>query len=253
MLPVRVGGGYPETMNVATSAPPDDPVRFDVPLYTIAEAARYLRVPESTFATWALGYERRVSNRRAVTAQPIISAVADGGQGAPRVPFIGLAEGQVVAALRRGLGDTRVSLQHIRRAVDVLRRELGLEHVLASKALYTDGAQLLYAYGEAEGGEELAGLTVLESGQRVFREVVRDYLRRLTYGDEWVTRLRPPVSTLLQMDPHVGAGRPLILGYGVPADAVIARLRAGDHLDAVAEDFHVPAELISSVWEALAG
>jgi len=30
-------------------------LRFDVPLYTVAAAARYVRVPASTYGTWAKG------------------------------------------------------------------------------------------------------------------------------------------------------------------------------------------------------
>ena len=35
----------------------EDP-RFDVPLYTLAEAARILEVPPTTLSTWAKGYVR---------------------------------------------------------------------------------------------------------------------------------------------------------------------------------------------------
>lgn len=34
--------------------------RFRTPLYTVREAARYLDVPVSTFATWAHGYPQPV-------------------------------------------------------------------------------------------------------------------------------------------------------------------------------------------------
>ncbi|REZ98969.1 DUF433 domain-containing protein, partial [Mycobacterium tuberculosis] len=44
-------------------------LRFDVPLYTLAEASRYLVVPRATLATWADGYERRPANAPAVQGQ----------------------------------------------------------------------------------------------------------------------------------------------------------------------------------------
>ena len=46
-------------------------IRFDEPLYTVAEAARFLGVPPSTFSTWAKGYERRPAGRPAVRAYPL--------------------------------------------------------------------------------------------------------------------------------------------------------------------------------------
>lgn len=60
------------------------------------------------------------------------------------------------------------------------------------------------------------------------------------------------MSDPLIVDPHVAYGRPLINGYGVPADAVLDRLRAGDRLEIVAEDFDVPPETVDAVREALA-
>ena len=75
----------------------DGKLRFDVPLYTLAEAARALDVPSSTFATWAKGYERRPPGRRIVRGAPIVTAF-EAPAGYPSVPFIGLAEGMVLAA-----------------------------------------------------------------------------------------------------------------------------------------------------------
>jgi len=91
-------------------------VRFDVPLYTVAEAARLLDVPPTTLVTWAKGYERFPQAAKPVRGAPIITAVP-ASRSEPSIPFVGLVEGHVVAALRRA----GVSLQHIRRAVDVLR------------------------------------------------------------------------------------------------------------------------------------
>src|SRR5207253_1477131 len=98
------------------------------PLYTVAEAARFLGVPPSTFGTWAQGYRRRFAGRRDVVARPILSSVK-AGHDEPSVPFVGLAEGMVIAAFRKA----GVSMQHIRKAVSILEREIGLDHALASK------------------------------------------------------------------------------------------------------------------------
>jgi hypothetical protein len=48
---------------------------FDVPLYTISEAARALDGPVTTFATWALGYVRQPSSRREVRGEPVVTAL----------------------------------------------------------------------------------------------------------------------------------------------------------------------------------
>ena len=54
----------------------------------------------------------------------------------------------------------------------------------ASRRLYSDGAVILYDYAEAEGNEELGGLTEVVSRQRVFAPVIKEYLERITYGED---------------------------------------------------------------------
>jgi hypothetical protein len=157
--------------------------RFDIPLYTTAEAARFLGVPTSTFATWAKGYLRRPPGRSAVIGEPIVTS-ASAEQGYPTVPFVGLAEAMIIAAFR-GAG---ISLQHIRRAVGIIQRQIGLDHALASERLYTDGAVILFDYAESEHDRELSGLTEVVSRQRLFAPVIEDYLKRIEYGGNLPTR-----------------------------------------------------------------
>lgn len=214
-------------------APADD--RFTVPLYTVIEAAANLGVPRQTFSRWARGYERPV-----VTALP-------GRPGAAVVPFVGLAEGMVVAAIRRA----GVPLQRIRPALAVLERELGVEHALASKRLYTDGAEVLYDVAGRSRDEDVREgvreLVVLRSNQRVFTEVVRSYLKRITYaGDGWAARVRLPGFPVANVvaDVRVNFGQPYFVHGGVRVEDVLDRWYAGESWDDLAADFGVPAREI---------
>lgn len=209
-----------------------------MPLYTVAEAARFLGVPPTTFSNWARGYTVTFPNRRAVLGEPIVTAVA-ADRYYPSVPFVGLAEGMVVAAFRHA----GVSLQHIRKAVAVLEREIGLKHALASERLFTDGASILYDYAENDGEDEL--LTHVVTQQRVFAEVIKDYLTRIEYGaDQWAQRLVSPAlkSRTVVVDPQRAFGQPIFARGAVRVEDVIDRWRAGESIAAVAEDFGVPAE-----------
>jgi uncharacterized protein (DUF433 family) len=212
-----------------------------VPLYTIAEAARFLGVAPSTVGTWAHGYRRTFPGRQDVVADPILTALSQGGNGTASIPFVGLAEGMVVAAFRRA----GVSMQHLRKAVAVLEREIGFEHALASRRLYTDGARLLFDYAEGAGDAELAGLTVVVSQQKVFAEVVKEYLSRIEYGsDDWAKLLVSPATpnrTVL-VDPTRSFGQPMFAHGAVRVEDVLDRWRAGESIAHVAEDFGVPAE-----------
>lgn len=213
-------------------------LRFAAPLYTLAEASRFLGVPTSTFGTWAKGYVRRPSGRPPVHIDRIVTSV-DAARNFPSIPFIGLAEGMVLAAFRRG----GVSLQHIRKAVSILDGEIGIEHALASQRVYTDGAVILFDYADAQQDAELAGLTEVVSRQRVFAAVVREYLQRIEYGkDGWAEQLVSPTTRdrIVVVDPRRAFGQPIFVHGAAPVESVVSRWKAGEPLAHVARDFGVP-------------
>jgi hypothetical protein len=101
-----------------------DRLRFEVPLYTVAEATRIVDVPPTTLATWAKGDVRRPKGRGEVTGAPVVTYIVPGREGEPCIPFVGLAETLVLAAVRRS-GEP---MQRIRPALAELERELGVDH-----------------------------------------------------------------------------------------------------------------------------
>jgi uncharacterized protein (DUF433 family) len=222
--------------------------RFDVPLYSVTEAARHLDVPVSTFRTWVHGYERRPEGKRPVTGAPIVTTLPrDAGVS---VPFIGLAEAHALAAIR-GAG---VPLQRIRPALDLLQQQLGIEHVLASRSLYTDGAELLYDFAEREGDTPEARsareLVVVRNGQRVFNEVVESYLRRVEFaGDGWAERihLRKYGNADVVVDPRRSFGIPIFARGAVRLETVIAAFKAGTDIDGLTAEYGVPRDVLLSV------
>lgn len=232
-------------------------VRFTVPLYTVAEAARYVRVPESTYGTWAKGYDRMLEGgRRRVHGGPVITAIP-ATRGHPTIPFVGLAESMVLAAFRKA----GVSLQHIRQTIPILERTVGIEHALASQRLYTDGAVILFDFVQRgavddEAAEELAGLTRVVDGQRVFTEVIRDYLRRITYADDGLAaELVLPYGErdLLLIRPGQAGGRPMFIRGRARLDDALARWHAGDRIAEIAADFEVPAEDLEDALRVAVG
>lgn len=227
-----------------TTGTTQDP-RFTVPRYTAAEAARFLGVPTSTFATWAKGYVRRPPGRPEVRGAPIVSSM-EASRSFPTIPFVGLAEGMVLAAFRK----SGVSLQHIREAVKILEGEIGLEHALASKRLYTSGAKILYDYADSEDDGQLSGLTEVVNRQKVFAPVVKEYLSRIAYArDGWAIRLISPATPrpIVTADPARAFGQPIFIRGAGRVEDVIERWKAGDPLFDVAQDFGVPAADVEDV------
>jgi uncharacterized protein (DUF433 family) len=224
------------------TASPQDP-RFTVARYTVSEAARFLGVPSTTFTHWARGYEVRFVDRRPVSKGAIITALNGGGR-EPSIPFIGLVEGLVVASFRKA----GVSLQHTRRAVDILNSQIGIDHALASRRLYTDGASVLYDYAEHEGDE---ALTHVVTQQGVFAPVVAEYLQLITHDDHgWPRRVVSPLTNVVAVDPRRAFGQPIFVRGAVRVEDVLDRIRADERLADVADDFGVPVEDVEAVVRA---
>lgn len=217
--------------------------RFDVPLYSVAEAARYVGVPATTFATWATGYVRRSAHRPTVTGAPLLSTVT--AARGPSVTFIGLAEGVALAAIRK----TGVPMQRIRPALLALQDEFGVAHALATKRLYTDGAEVLYDFSQRSTSigtpAPVGELVVIRNGQRVFKEVIDEYLQRIEYGSDGYAKLiHLPTYRRRQVivDPARSFGQPVFVRGAARVDDVIDRFQAGESIQEVSDEFGVPVE-----------
>lgn len=228
----------------------NDPIRFTVPLYTVADAARIVGVPASTLDSWAQGYVRKFPNRPNVAGNPIITHLPPQGPRQPTIPFVGLAEALVLAAVRK----SGVPMQRIRPALRQLQTDIGLEYALASRKLYTDGAELLFDYGENHPGSDearlLRNLVVVRNGQRVFVEVIEAYLSRIEYAaDGYAALIRVPAYEHAQVvaDPTRAFGVPIFERGGVRVDDVLERFWAGDPLDELSAEFGVPADQLEDV------
>lgn len=225
---------------VSVVALASDDLRFGVPLYTVTDAARALDVPASTFATWARGYLRRPKGRPEVRGDAMITALL-AAPGQASVPFVGLAEGLVLAAIRRA----GVPMQRVRPALEVLQRELGIEHALASQRLYTDGAEVLFDFGASAAGDAalVSQLVVVRNGQRVFAEVVASYLHRVDYDPVhgYASLIRVPAyAGEVVCDPRRSFGRPIFVHGGARVGDVLGRFQAGESLDELSGEFGVP-------------
>jgi uncharacterized protein (DUF433 family) len=212
--------------------------RFADPLYSLAEASRFLGLSESTFRSWARGYDVRVRGRQ-VTGNPVITALGTPGQRGASIPFVGLAEGYALAAMRRA----GVPLQRIRPALEQLNQEMGIGHALASQRLYTDGAEVLYDYAQRNDGQQAEAvreLVVVRHNQRVFAEVVESYLKRITFGaDGYAVAIPLPgfEQAHVVADVRRGFGQPTFARGGARLEDVLGLFDAGESIATVAEEF----------------
>ena len=134
----------------------------------------------------------------------------------------------------------------------LVRTEFGIEHVLTARRLYVVGAQLLWEVSTEDDVDEevrhtARDLIVLRDGQYVFRQVIEQYLRQITYDDEYARRLELPRYEVAHIvtDPEVNFGKPYFAHSGTPLAVVRDLLRAGETVADVAGDFGIPIDEVT--------
>lgn len=133
---------------------------------------------------------------------------------------------------------------------EVLEEKIGVDHALASKRLYTDGAEVLFDYANKRGEREVMDLVVVRTQQRQFSGVVNNYLKRIHYGgDGWADSVRLPTygNAQVVIDPRVAFGLPIVAHGGARVEDLVDRFQAGDSVAEIATDFSVPPNEVEDV------
>ena len=140
--------------------------RFSTPLLTAQAASVHLGIPSNTIKQWIA----------ARGGQPVMHSVPPPTPHGPRLPFIALAEAQILRELRRA----GLTMQHIKAGVERLRRLTGEEYVLAMNTIATDGGELLYNAATRVAPEWVSA----RDGQQAFRQVIEAVMKFVSYADD---------------------------------------------------------------------
>jgi uncharacterized protein (DUF433 family) len=203
----------------------------DAPAYTLAEAARYARLPVATLRSWALGRQYPTAEGKA-EFPPLIRP-------ASRKPswlsFSNLIEAHVLRSLRTEHG---VSVKELRRALSYAEKTLGIDRLLLRSELRTGaGKVFLDRYGE------LIELTA--SGQLAMRKLFEEHLKRIEWdSSQFPVRLYPFLSASapsgdrpIVIDPRIAFGRPVVVSRGIATSTIAERVDAGESVADIAADY----------------
>lgn len=209
-----------------------------MPAYTLAEAARYLRLSSATVRSWFVGRSYPTTSGVSQFAPPLKPA----RKKPPTLSFSNLIEAHVLRALRTEHG---IPLHAVRQALAFAERRLGIDQLLLREELRAAGGQLfLDRYGE------LVNLSA--SGQLAMRRVFEAHLRRVEWGPlQFPVRLypfllseEPSDARPIVIDPQIAFGRPVISDGFVSTASIVERLDAGESIDELAADYRISTEAI---------
>jgi uncharacterized protein (DUF433 family) len=215
----------------------------DVAAYTLAEAARYLRLPLATLRSWALG--RQYPKVGGDGDFPPLMRPAS--RKPPLLSFSNLIEAHVLRSLRTEHG---VPVKALRKALAYAERELGIDRLLLRRELCTDAGKIfLERYGE------LIELTA--SGQLAMRRLFDEHLSRIEWdAAKFPLRLHPFLSAAtpseersIVIDPRIAFGRPVVARKAITTSAIAERIDAGESVKDVADDYDLgPSEVEQAIF-----
>ncbi len=166
----------------------------------------------------------------------------------PRLPFIALAEAQILRELRR----TGLSMPHIRAGVERLRKVTDEEYVLAKNTIASDGGELLYNAASRVAPEWVRA----RDGQQAFRQVIEAVIKFVSYADDGYAdriRLRPYEGAEVIIDPRFGFGQPVFADSKVPVE-VLADLfyDGGESVVDIADEYGISTAAVETVLRVMA-
>ena len=203
----------------------------DIPAYTLAEAARYARLPVATLRSWVLGRQYPTAEGRG-EFPPLIRPAS---RRPPWLSFSNLIEAHVLRSLRTEHG---VPVKELRRALAFAEKTLGIDRLLLRPELRTGaGKVFLDRYGE------LIELTA--SGQLAMRRLFEEHLKRIDWdSSRFPVRLYPFLSAStpsgdrpIAIDPRIAFGRPVVVSKGIATSTIAERLDAGESVKDIAADY----------------
>jgi uncharacterized protein (DUF433 family) len=208
-------------------------VRIDVPLYTLAEAARHLDLAPSTLRYW-------------VTTKHLVRHLEPETRGGATLPFVALAEAQFI----HGLRDAGLSLQAVYEGVEALKRRLGSDYLMRDRLAH-DGRDVLVDLGRDEGSEWQRA----RDSQGGIAGVIDVGLGRITWADDGLPQrvtLAGYEGADVIVDPRFAFGQPMLEDRGVRVEDIAQLFLAGEPIQTVADEFDVEPARVEAIVRAYA-
>lgn len=196
-------------------------------MYSEAEAARLLGLPQSTLHYWLEG-----GTRRGTSYKPVIRAEARGHRVVTWAEF-------VEAGWLREYRNHNVSMPELRRFIDELRDRFGVPYPLADRRPLVSGRNLVYdAQSAAQLGAEYCLVSVLNE-QLLLTPPGFTFAERLEWDGDLPVAYRPDPhpDSPVRIEPDMRFGKPAI--KGISTEVIWEQADVGEEVDAIAEVYRL--------------
>lgn len=233
--------------------PTKDLAPVGIGLYSLADAASLLRVPQRNIRRWLGGYPFKARDGSKRHMPPLWQPQLPAHERHIELGFRDLIELRFVAAfIDKGLG-----VLTIRRCLEHARALVGDERPFSTHRFHTDGRTIFLSFIEQAitnpsrfladvPDQERNRLIDLKSHQYVFREVIQQTFKDLDLDADAVVRWRPfHGKGSIVIDPARAFGQPIATETGVPTRALADAVAAERSEKRVAALFNVPRSVVS--------
>lgn len=198
---------------------------LDREMYTEAEAARLLGVPQGTLHYWLEGSERPGKSYR-----PVIRQAPRGVRAVTWGEF-------VEAGLLREYRRKQVPLVELRRFIDELRDLFGVPYPLADRRPYISGKQLVYDAQTAAGLGVDYYLMAVANDQLILTTPAQNFVDKVTWDGDVAALWRPDPESPVAINPSVRFGKPAI--NGISTEVIWEQNEVGEDVDDIAETYEL--------------
>jgi uncharacterized protein (DUF433 family) len=203
---------------------------LDREMFSEAEAAWLLRVPQSTLNYWLEG-----GVRRGKTYKPIIRPQPRGGRSS--VTWAEFIEAGLLRLYRRR---HKIPMAELRAFIDLLREQFDVPYPLAHERPFAAGRNLVQEAQDTSHLDAEFCLVATVSGQLILTPPSQAFFERVTWVDDLAVGWRPhddPDSTV-RMAPTVRFGKPAV--RGISTEVLWEHIEAGEDVEEVAQAFELP-------------
>ncbi len=211
----------------------------DIPIYSIPQAAQYLRLPKDRLRYWVKGWFSETKAQKRFF-KPLIKLYHNTFELRPQskttlLSFTNLVEAHVLIAIVKA---ARFDQKQLSTELDYINRHLSTPQLYAGIEFQIEGIALLFE----RFGQKLAA----SDREQEARQILKTYFDRIVRDEAGLPIKLYPFTKLsgadepktVMIDPRISFGRPVLAGTGIPTAMLAERYKAGDSIDELAEDYN---------------